>query len=158
MNAILLVIIVLIGIIYSADSFSFKSSVHIKVRSSASLHNSRIEHLRISRSLQESSTALFHSKDSANKDDPYLQHECPSCSYVFDEEKGFKKRIPPGNKYSSEDILHLQSLAGRFPTTYKLQFRILFMHIFSMEREKLEDWFSLYKSDSYNRRIHPNSF
>ena len=28
--------------------------------------------------------------------DPYLKHACKSCSFVYDEEKGFKKRYPPG--------------------------------------------------------------
>jgi rubredoxin len=30
--------------------------------------------------------------------DPYQQHQCPSCSYIYDEEKGFKKRYPPGTR------------------------------------------------------------
>lgn len=40
-------------------------------------------------------------------DEPYLQHVCPSCSYVYDESKGFKKRHPPGDKIQihSEFIL-----------------------------------------------------
>jgi hypothetical protein len=31
-------------------------------------------------------------------EEPYLQHVCPSCSYVYDESKGFKKRHPPGDE------------------------------------------------------------
>ena len=30
------------------------------------------------------------------ENDPYLKHSCKSCSFVYDEEKGFKKRFPPG--------------------------------------------------------------
>lgn len=33
---------------------------------------------------------------SQSPSDPYLKHSCKSCSYVYDEEKGFKKRYPPG--------------------------------------------------------------
>lgn len=29
----------------------------------------------------------------------YLKHQCKSCSYVYDEEKGFKKRFPPGTEF-----------------------------------------------------------
>lgn len=32
----------------------------------------------------------------SGNDDPYLKHVCRSCQYVYDEEKGFKKRYPPG--------------------------------------------------------------
>lgn len=40
-------------------------------------------------------TALWHASGGTG-DEPYLQHICPSCSYVYDESKGFKKRHPPG--------------------------------------------------------------
>jgi hypothetical protein len=40
-------------------------------------------------------TALWHATGGTG-DEPYLQHICPSCSYVYDESKGFKKRHPPG--------------------------------------------------------------
>lgn len=39
----------------------------------------------------DSSTSVSQSPS-----DPYLKHSCKSCSYVYDEEKGFKKRYPPG--------------------------------------------------------------
>jgi rubredoxin len=29
----------------------------------------------------------------------YLKHVCVSCQYVYDEEKGFKKRYPPGTRF-----------------------------------------------------------
>lgn len=45
-----------------------------------------------------SNTILSHSKDDESKGEPYLQHICPSCSYIYDEEKGFKKRHPPGEE------------------------------------------------------------
>ena len=47
------------------------------------------------RSLLRVGTELHHSTGN-NEDKPYLQHVCPSCSYVYDESKGFKKRHPPG--------------------------------------------------------------
>ena len=47
------------------------------------------------RPLLRVSTELHHSTGN-NEDKPYLQHVCPSCSYVYDESKGFKKRHPPG--------------------------------------------------------------
>lgn len=47
------------------------------------------------RPLLRVSTELHHSTGNS-EDKPYLQHVCPSCSYVYDESKGFKKRHPPG--------------------------------------------------------------
>mmetsp|Transcript_32439 Transcript_32439/g.44298 ORF Transcript_32439/g.44298 Transcript_32439/m.44298 type:complete len:128 (-) Transcript_32439:77-460(-) len=39
------------------------------------------------------------SKTSAlEKSDPFLKHSCKSCAFVYDEEKGFKKRFPPGTR------------------------------------------------------------
>lgn len=32
----------------------------------------------------------------ANQNIKFMKYECKSCSYVYEEEKGFKKRIPPG--------------------------------------------------------------
>ena len=34
--------------------------------------------------------------DNTNKATGYSMYQCISCSYVYDEEKGFKKRYPPG--------------------------------------------------------------
>ena len=49
---------------------------------------------------------LHHSTEN-NDDKPYLQHVCPSCSYVYDESKGFKKRHPPG-KATLHELFMLQ--------------------------------------------------
>eukprot|EP01038_Epipyxis_sp_PR26KG_P008259 gene8259-11177_t len=33
---------------------------------------------------------------------PYLKYSCGSCAYVYDEEKGFKKRLPPGTRFKDQ--------------------------------------------------------
>ncbi|KAJ1434224.1 hypothetical protein B484DRAFT_394124 [Ochromonadaceae sp. CCMP2298] len=33
--------------------------------------------------------------------EPFKKFACRSCSYIYDEEKGFKKRYPPGTMFSS---------------------------------------------------------
>ena len=53
------------------------------------------------------STALFSKRDDTTVSstleisDPFIKHACKSCAFVYDEEKGFKKRFPPGyhNEY-----------------------------------------------------------
>lgn len=32
-------------------------------------------------------------------EEPYLKHACKSCAYIYDEEKGFKKRFPAGTRF-----------------------------------------------------------
>lgn len=39
--------------------------------------------------------AQTDAKDASDKP-PFLKHVCVSCQYEYDEEKGFKKRYPPG--------------------------------------------------------------
>mmetsp|Transcript_30480 Transcript_30480/g.51492 ORF Transcript_30480/g.51492 Transcript_30480/m.51492 type:complete len:113 (-) Transcript_30480:215-553(-) len=34
----------------------------------------------------------------------FLKYECVSCSYIYDEEKGFKKRYPPGTRFSTLEV------------------------------------------------------
>ena len=46
---------------------------------------------------------LLHSMKSnepAEGPEPFKKFICDSCSYVYDEEKGFKKRFPPGICYN----------------------------------------------------------
>jgi hypothetical protein len=37
-------------------------------------------------------------------DEPYQKWVCPSCSYVYDEEKGFKKRYPAGTRWRDIEV------------------------------------------------------
>mmetsp|Transcript_26445 Transcript_26445/g.26696 ORF Transcript_26445/g.26696 Transcript_26445/m.26696 type:complete len:113 (+) Transcript_26445:63-401(+) len=39
--------------------------------------------------------------ESSSVDGGFKKYECESCAYVYDEAKGFKKRIPPGTKWDS---------------------------------------------------------
>jgi dolichol kinase len=48
------------------------------------------------RYIRESTSSLNSNKENHPGNEPYLQHVCPSCSFVYDEEKGFKKKYPPG--------------------------------------------------------------
>lgn len=36
--------------------------------------------------------------------DEYKKWLCPSCNYVYDEEKGFKKRYPPGLRWRDIEV------------------------------------------------------
>lgn len=53
-------------------------------------------------SLSNKAVTTNDSKDPV--DAPYLKHQCPSCSYIYDEEKGFKKRYPPGTRLASLQV------------------------------------------------------
>ena len=84
-----------------AESLRFQSSSVVSEGRNY-LHASKV--LQVTLSFKDASrsaalrpSALWHSKGEAN-DDPYLQHVCPSCSYIYDESKGFKKRHPPGKR------------------------------------------------------------
>lgn len=99
MNVFLLFAIVLFGILFDASAFIAKPLLSSRIITpskiievSYSLASSCINKL----AQYNSNMALSHSKDGETKGEPYLQHICPSCSYVYDEEKGFKKRHPPG--------------------------------------------------------------
>ena len=37
-------------------------------------------------------------------DDSYKKWLCPSCNYVYDEEKGFKKRYPAGKRWRDIEV------------------------------------------------------
>lgn len=85
-------------------------------------HNSKINSFHAGKSIIEKVIVLYHSSSNSNSkaivgeeggggDQPYLQHLCPSCNYVYDENKGFKKRIPPGWVDKCISDLHIHRYA-----------------------------------------------
>lgn len=70
------------------------NSVSLQIRSNKNKNTEIKIFAKNTRYFKES--ALNSNKEDHHGDAPYLQHICPSCSYVYDEEKGFKKRHPPG--------------------------------------------------------------
>lgn len=49
----------------------------------------------------KSRLSVAEATPSTSSDGAFQKHECTSCAYVYDEEKGFKKRYPPGTKWAS---------------------------------------------------------
>ena len=80
-------------------SFSTRSPMLRSISCRPNMLDATISSSTHSRSIMRVATALQHSTGN-NDDKPYLQHVCPSCSYVYDESKGFKKRHPPGKIYA----------------------------------------------------------
>jgi|EP01040_Poterioochromonas_malhamensis_P002199 rubredoxin len=39
------------------------------------------------------------SKDTPEKELKFKKYKCQGCAFVYDEEKGFKRRYPPGTKF-----------------------------------------------------------
>ena len=69
------------------------SILRSKIHDNISKGNSRSLKLYVSDSSKATDSS---SSVSQSQSDPYLKHACKSCSFVYDEEKGFKKRYPPG--------------------------------------------------------------
>lgn len=91
---ILVILVVSINVIQSW-SFSTRSTMWTSRNSQSTMLGYDNPSFSCKRSLLRVGTELHHSTGN-NEDKPYLQHVCPSCSYVYDESKGFKKRHPPG--------------------------------------------------------------
>ena len=86
-------------------TFSFIESFRFVSKSRNTLHASKA--LQVTLSFKDASRSVRHAAlrravlwhaSGGNSDEPYLQHVCPSCSYIYDESKGFKKRHPPGKR------------------------------------------------------------
>ena len=105
MNAFLLFSVVLFGILFGASAFTCEPTISTTIRFNSQnfrAHSNLIFPQHYNLRKKNSNTILSHSKDDESKGEPYLQHICPSCSYIYDEEKGFKKRHPPGEKSTVE--------------------------------------------------------
>jgi hypothetical protein len=95
----MLVILLLSVSIIDCLSLSTRSPMLRSISCRRNMLDATISSSSHSRSIMRVATALQHSTGN-NDDKPYLQHVCPSCSYVYDESKGFKKRHPPGKIYA----------------------------------------------------------
>jgi hypothetical protein len=80
--------VIFLALITNSLSFQIRSSKNKVTEIKIFANNNRY--------IRESTLALNSNKEDHPGDEPYLQHVCPSCSFIYDEEKGFKKRNPPG--------------------------------------------------------------
>ena len=105
MSAFLFFTVVLFSILFSASAFTCEPTISTTIRFNSrnfGAHSNLIYPQHYNLRKKNLNTILSHSKDDESKGEPYLQHICPSCSYIYDEEKGFKKRHPPGEKSTVE--------------------------------------------------------
>lgn len=95
--------IILLLCIVCYHSFGYHNKVSSSFRCNSQLQASTW--LSTSKQLNSKTLCFLTQTNDANNDKdnkPYLKHLCPSCSFVYDEEKGFKKRYPAGTRF--EDI------------------------------------------------------
>jgi hypothetical protein len=96
-NAVIFIAILFLSFLSNTSGFFIGTSIRYHI-----CQNSKTNSLyRNNRAIKQSTIALDQSKEGDTKGnvgyEPYLKHECPSCSYVYDEAVGFKKRFPAGN-------------------------------------------------------------
>lgn len=95
MNILVLTAMFLAGYVIEADSFS--STFRIFTHVSRHISSTEVSNLFVPANMITMLSATPGNSRGESPDEPYLQHVCPSCSYVYDESKGFKKRHPPGD-------------------------------------------------------------
>ena len=153
MNAFLLFSVVLFGILFGASAFTCEPTISTTIRCNSQnfrAHSNLIYPQHYNLRKKNSNTILSHSKDDESKGEPYLQHICPSCSYIYDEEKGFKKRHPPGEKSTVEIKWWRHVVAEKLRYKYHyLTFLPIFVLYYHFVRCEIN--FNRYKTEGYSR-------
>ena len=100
----LLLIVVLIYIINITNAFLYSNMYHSTPNSLLSSAKLKLNHNLNNVKLYAVDGDSNSNIETNDKNDKYKKWLCPSCSYVYDEEKGFKKRYPPGLRWRDIEV------------------------------------------------------